>query len=169
MPLYIGDYLADTAHLNVQEHGAYLLLIMHYWTRGGLPEGDEAKMRICRLHGVNGSNAWRSICLAIAPFFDENWRHKRIDKELEKVKLISEKRSYAGRKGGLVNRGFDNVGRVSSKAIAKQRDGHSHSHSKSYLLTSQSMAANPEAAFEEAREGEGELVAIVRARGWAAE
>lgn len=31
MPLYIGDFIADTAHLSAEETGAYILLIMHYW------------------------------------------------------------------------------------------------------------------------------------------
>jgi hypothetical protein len=42
MPLYIADHLADTAHLNAAQTGAYLHLIFHYWTAGGLPAGDAA-------------------------------------------------------------------------------------------------------------------------------
>jgi hypothetical protein len=40
MPLHIGEYLRDTDHLTVAEHGAYLLLAMRVYRFGALPPAD---------------------------------------------------------------------------------------------------------------------------------
>lgn len=127
MPLYVGDYLRDTQHLTTTQHGAYLLLIMHYWQHGGLPSEEEAIARISRL----SLHQWKSNSQAIAELFLPGWKHKRIEHELEKMKTISAKRAMAGQRGGLMNRGKNNVARAVQKAIVKQRDTHSHSHIES--------------------------------------
>lgn len=95
MPLYVGDYLADTRHLSTEEHGAYLLLIMHYWRTGGLPDNDAQLARIAGLT-LEGWGASRNT---IAAFFEEGWKHKRIEKEL----ADAERLSAAGRAGGLAS------------------------------------------------------------------
>jgi uncharacterized protein YdaU (DUF1376 family) len=85
MPLYVGAYLADTAHLSTTAHGAYLLLIMNYWQRGApLPSADRKLASIARLTDVE----WASIREDLAEFFcEENgtWRHQKIDAELRRA------------------------------------------------------------------------------------
>jgi uncharacterized protein YdaU (DUF1376 family) len=81
MPMYWGDYLADTAHFTTTEHGAYLLLIGYYWTNGGLPQDENAIRRIAKLSPL----LWRKISPLLKQKFDALWRHKRIDMELAKA------------------------------------------------------------------------------------
>ncbi len=100
MPLYVADYLADTRHLTTIEHGAYLLLIMHYWRHGGLPDDDG---RLAQITGMT-VNDWLSIRSTIAALFADGWRHARVDLELEASSARSARRSAAGRKGGIVSR-----------------------------------------------------------------
>jgi uncharacterized protein YdaU (DUF1376 family) len=97
MPLYIPDYLADTAHLRADEHGAYLLLIMHYWMNGGLPDDERQLARIVRMN----AREWRRVRPVVAPFFYDGWRHARIEDELQRVRRTREARAAAGRSGGL--------------------------------------------------------------------
>lgn len=91
MPLYIADYLADTAHLDAAQSGAYLHLIMHYWQKGSLPADDEALRRIAKMTSAE----WRRSKEIISQFFCSGWRHKRIDDELAKAAKISNKRKAA--------------------------------------------------------------------------
>jgi uncharacterized protein YdaU (DUF1376 family) len=83
MPLFCGDYLADTAHLSLEEHGAYLKLLMLTWRNNGeaLPDDD---VRIARMLGVSVRHWKEKLRPVLAPFFDlvENrWRQKRLEKE----------------------------------------------------------------------------------------
>lgn len=86
MPLYVADYMADAAHLSMEEHGAYLLLIMTYWQRGkAIEDNDERMARICR----TSVEQWLNVRSTIVEFFeieDGFWVHNRIENELEKVR-----------------------------------------------------------------------------------
>lgn len=97
MPLWIADYLADTAHLNAAQSGAYLHLIMHYWNHGGLPNDDRQLAQIARM--TRGE--WRKNRAVIAGFFVENWTHERIEIELKKAEEKYLKRAAAGHEGGI--------------------------------------------------------------------
>lgn len=86
MPLYVADYLKDTGHLTTAEHGAYLLLIMHYWANGSLPPDDRKLARIARM----SDREWKGSRETIAEFFSADWRHERIEKELAEAAEKSE-------------------------------------------------------------------------------
>lgn len=107
MPLYIGDYLRDTRHLTAAQHGGYLLLLMEYWTKGKLPATDSERRRITTM----GGKQWLSNRQAIASMFTPDWRHARVERELEKAKEISLKRAVYGAKGGRLSRGRNNLER----------------------------------------------------------
>lgn len=92
MPLSIADYLADTGHLSAAEHGAYLLLIMRYWQDGGLPEDERLIARYSKLD----ASQWAESRDVLAAFFEDGWRHKRIDAEIIKAdEIISKRRAAA--------------------------------------------------------------------------
>jgi uncharacterized protein YdaU (DUF1376 family) len=81
MPLYIGDYLADTSRLTTEQHGAYLLLLMDYWRSGRLPDNDQVLAQITKL----SPDAWSNARAMLEQFFSiENgsWIHKRVEQEL---------------------------------------------------------------------------------------
>lgn len=104
MPLYIGDYLADTMHLTTEQHGAYLLLLMAYWkNRAPLPSAPASLAAITKMT----PDAWSIACAVLEPFFvvddaEHVWRHERVEREMgeaserkEKQRVRAEKAAHA--------------------------------------------------------------------------
>nr|WP_282598451.1 DUF1376 domain-containing protein [Pseudomonas chlororaphis] len=88
-------YLADTAHLTTEEHGAYLLLLFSYWQTG-------KPLRIDRLSTVARvpNERWTSVAETLSEFFNVNethWTHFRVEADLEAVNSKSAKASAAGK------------------------------------------------------------------------
>jgi uncharacterized protein YdaU (DUF1376 family) len=100
-PFYAADYLADTGHLTVAEHGAYLMLILHYWDKGGLPDSDALVRRIARMT----PEQWAESREVLAALFGPGWRHKRIDAELAEAAEKVEMRKERSRKGNAARHG----------------------------------------------------------------
>jgi uncharacterized protein YdaU (DUF1376 family) len=92
MPLYVGDYLADTGTLTLEQHGAYLKLIMHYWRLGPLPDDEATLSRILAI----STRKWRSLEPILRAHFltlpDHHGylHHKRIDAELAKAQACKD-------------------------------------------------------------------------------
>lgn len=110
MPLNVEDYMSDTLHLSASEHGAYLLLIMRYWKDGGLPNDDRMVQRFSRLT----PEQWEESRDVIAAFFDDGWRHSRIDAELAKAADIIEKRRSAANGRHTKSKGSASAAQVQS-------------------------------------------------------
>lgn len=96
MPIHIGDYMRDTGHLRAAEHGAYVMLLFHYWSTGSLPNDDRQLAAIARMSAAE----WKRARPIIEAFFDPGWRHGRVEKDLATARASYEKRAKAGEKGG---------------------------------------------------------------------
>ena len=141
MPVFIGDYLADTMHLSTEQHGAYLLLLFHLWRRGNLPDDDGALAQITGL----SRNAWNQTRPVLAEFFqihDGLWRHGRVERErirvaakqLSKSKQAKSAAALRWGKPELLLPGMVEGADAVSNADALPDDADSHSHSEPELL-----------------------------------
>ena len=95
-PFFPGDYARDTSHLTLAEHGAYRLLLDHYYSTGRpIPADPERAFCICRAFT---SELQASVCSVLKQFFTETpdgWRNQRADRQIEKQQRVSAK--YAAR------------------------------------------------------------------------
>ena len=115
MPFYPADYLGDTRRLTTAQHGAYLLLIMEYWVSEGLPDDDA---QLSRIVGMSSAE-WRKTRPIVQSFFQNGWKHERIDFELAKAKAKHERRQQAGKSGGIAKAmSKQNLSNASSNALA---------------------------------------------------
>lgn len=100
MPLYWGDYVRDTGHLGCAGHGAYLMMIKHYWCTGTPLNDDDSEL--WRIACCEGKREWLKIRPALERLFligDGLWRHKRVEIELAKAVRKTEERRESGSKG----------------------------------------------------------------------
>lgn len=142
MPIYIGDYMADTAHLSTEQHGAYLLLLFAYWkNRGPLPDSDQKLARITKL----SMRKWKLNRGVMSEFFEIKnglWHQKRADEEIERSTRVKKTRSAIGQAGAAARWGEKDAIQSNAPGIAKalpqalpqasEMDApgiHSHSHS----------------------------------------
>lgn len=120
MPIYWGDYAKDTGHLGAVHHGAYLMLIKHYWTQAApLPNDDN---QLWRIACVDSLAQWRKIKPIVLAFFDSNdglLRHGRVDEELAKAEGNVERRAEMARRAAGARWGPER----SERTLTRDTDG----------------------------------------------
>ena len=99
MPIYWGDYAKDTGHLGAAQHGAYLLLMKHYWVTGQPLPDDDAQL--WRIACADSLAHWRKLKPVVLAFFerrDGRLHHSRIEKELVAADRNAERRAELARR-----------------------------------------------------------------------
>ncbi len=92
----IKEWIANTAHLSLEEESAYLRLIFYYYdSEKPIANADLDKIfRKCRIPKELG-------CYILAEFFqcedEQNWIHKRCDEEIARYHAKKEQASRAGK------------------------------------------------------------------------
>jgi uncharacterized protein YdaU (DUF1376 family) len=102
IPLYVADYEADTAHLSIEEDGAYMRLLRLCWRTPGCSVPDDPAW-IMRKMRCTADEFHRIVAPLISEFFrKERGRiySPRLSAEYRRIDDLSQKRSEAGRKGG---------------------------------------------------------------------
>src|SRR4029077_13511039 len=100
MAFYGAEFFTDTAHLSRDERDAYLRLIWHYWSHGGLLDDDARLARIAQM----SPDEWAAARPVIQAFFRDGWKHRRIDDEIARANELSEAKQRAGVARGLQRR-----------------------------------------------------------------
>ncbi len=124
MPLYCDDLIGSTADMSVEEFGAYVRLLCHFWTRGPLPLDDKV---ICRIAGCRLA-VWRSIC----PRFSATTRddgtaglsQTRLEAERFKRQRFADERAESGRRGAARRW----AGSANGSANGSRMASHNHNH-----------------------------------------
>jgi len=100
MPMYWDAYIADTTHLTIEEHGAYMMLLGAMWRRdGSIPNDDKD---IARILGVTVSK-WKKIKRRLSDFLTieaDKISQEKLQKVWEKTQEKIAKNSVNGSKGG---------------------------------------------------------------------
>ncbi len=147
MPVFPDAYLADTTHLSTEEHGAYLLLLMAMWRRGGSVPNDDADL--ARIVGLDRSR-WRKTKKRLLPLLiveGSFLSQKRLQKEWQYAKEKRDKNAANGRTGGRpksnINNRLDKANGSVSHNPNESPHTHTHTHEKTSVFSERASAQKP--------------------------
>lgn len=123
-PFNVKAYVTDTMRLTTEAHGAYLLLMLDYYSTAEAPPDDnEVLATICKLT----PDAWMKHRKVLAPFFqitDGRWVHTRIEAEMLEACAKHDKASAKSAAAAAARWGKDAKGNApgTTEAPRKQRN-----------------------------------------------
>lgn len=134
-----GSYAKKTATLSMLEHGAYRLLLDHYYNVGpGMEANATGLLRVCRAFAPDEQAAVQSILDKFFELRDGVYYNQRADEELQKRSKLRKVRAEAGAKGGA-------IARANASAKAKQ--------AKPQLPTQSQLQSHPSLPPNRGKEG----------------
>ncbi len=137
MPFYTGDWLRSTGHLKAAEHGAYLLLVLHYWdTQKPLTSNDEDLRRIARMTRREWNES-RERVLSFFELIDGKYRHKRVEKELTTALAKYKARQESGAKAA--NKRWQSHGNRMADECQPDAN-HNHNHTPTENVPSETFS-----------------------------
>ena len=123
MPLYIGDFTADTMHLSAIETGIYIRLIMHCWQHGSIPRDDQKLALIAHC----SSKQWNRHREVVLGFFRES-QHSTLMVQGR----VSRERLIFDQKRNKFKANAQKIGTPRARASQSQSQSHSSEPPKSF-------------------------------------
>ena len=110
LPLFTDTFIAETTHLNNEQIGIYIRLLCWSWTKKGKAITHEQANTICR---CTNDDCRTEVFKILKEFFlfnkkNNDFTSKRIKQEQDYLNAYYEKKSIAGKKGGLARKDFAN-------------------------------------------------------------
>jgi len=125
-PVATDAFIADTTHLDAEETGAYMMLLMCLWRQGGEGLEDNPK-KLARMARVP-SRKWNKVWESISPLFQINdglLTQKRVSKDIVKIRERIHQARTNGERGGrpksLKNKEVDKA--TGSSSVFKNKTG----------------------------------------------
>lgn len=98
-PNYASDWLSGTAHLTLEQQGAYKRILDHEWIDGPLPNDLEhiAQLIGMSAKGTRFKKLWARIERHFPTNGDGTRKNKRLEEEREKQQKYRQRQANAGR------------------------------------------------------------------------